>query len=106
VKFLLDEDVSPDIAWTLKNRGHSIEISKDVLGKGKKDPEIWKYAQTSNRITITSNRDDFLALAGDSSHAGLIILKRRNTRTSECARLLKLLNSAGESGIIGNINFA
>ena len=36
----------------------------------------------------------------------LIVLIRRRSRIVECANLLRLLDSAGESGLSGNINFA
>jgi hypothetical protein len=50
--------------------------------------------------------DHFLPLAGAGPHPGLVILIRRKTRQAECAHLLRLLRSAGESGLAGNVNFA
>ena len=55
---------------------------------------------------ITCNRQDFLELAGTEPDTGLIVLNRRRTRQAECRHLLQLLASAGESGLMGNINFA
>jgi hypothetical protein len=43
---------------------------------------------------------------GNARIEGLIVLIRRRSRIIECANLLRLLDFAGESGIIGNINFA
>jgi len=57
-------------------------------------------------MVITCNRQDFLELAGTEPETGLIILNRRRTRQSECSHLLRLLASAGETGLKGNINFA
>jgi hypothetical protein len=57
-------------------------------------------------VTVTCNRDDFLKLAGDHPHPGLIILIRRRSSVAEQGHLLRLLDRAGESGIQGNINFA
>jgi len=51
-------------------------------------------------------RDDFLGIARQISHAGSIILVRRKSRALERAALVQLLDSAGETGIRGNINFA
>jgi len=39
-------------------------------------------------------------------HCGIIILIRRKTRPGERATLVRLLDRADESGLIGNINFA
>ncbi|HEY5553024.1 MAG TPA: hypothetical protein VIK52_14120 [Opitutaceae bacterium] len=58
-------------------------------------------------ITITCNRDDFIALAVEHpEHPGLIILIRRRSRQAECGKVLHLLRRAEESGLRGNINFA
>ncbi len=39
-------------------------------------------------------------------HCGIVILIRRKNRMTENAKLLGLIANAGESGIVGNINFA
>ena len=57
-------------------------------------------------LLITCNRDDFLAAAGGMPHHGIIILIRRRSRALERAALVRLLDTAGESGLRGNINFA
>jgi hypothetical protein len=57
-------------------------------------------------VVITCNRDDYLALARSHRHAGLILLIRRRSRVAERAALVRLLDRAGEPGIINNINFA
>ena len=66
----------------------------------------WTYAAANRLLLITCNRDDFIPLARSRTHFGLIVLIRRRSRIVECANLLRLLNSAGESGLAGNINFA
>jgi hypothetical protein len=63
-------------------------------------------ASERNSVLITCNRDDFLGIAQQISHAGIIILVRRRSRALERAALVQLLDSAGEVGIRGNINFA
>jgi hypothetical protein len=55
---------------------------------------------------ITCNRDDFLTLSQSTAHAGIVILVRRRSRAQERAALVQLLDKAGESGIVGNVNFA
>jgi hypothetical protein len=49
---------------------------------------------------------DYLTLAPSQPHCGIIILIRRKSRVAERAALVRLLDSAGESGIANNINFA
>ena len=70
------------------------------------DAEAVAYAQSIGARMVTCNRDDFLHLAGNGAHRGLIVLIRRRTRQSECAHLLALLDRAGDDGLEGNIAFA
>ncbi len=58
------------------------------------------------KILITCNRDDFIGLARNKPHYGIIVLIRRKTRVAERAALIHLLDSAGENGLVKNINFA
>jgi len=62
--------------------------------------------QPNALVVITCNRDDFIPLASSRAHSGLLILIRRRSRILERAKLLRLLESAGQSGLAGNINFA
>jgi hypothetical protein len=53
----------------------------EVLSANVSDNEVWAHACDHQRILITCNRDDFLALAKATEiHPGLIILTRRRTR--------------------------
>ena len=92
MRFLLDNDV-PDVL-------------RNVLPKKSVDSAVLDYATANALLLITCNRDDFIPLASTRAHSGLIILIRRGSRILECAKLLRLLESAGDSGLAGNINFA
>jgi hypothetical protein len=81
VRFLLDNDVPDVVARVLVQAGNAL-------------------------VLITCNRGDFIPLASARAHSGLIILIRRRSRILECAKLLRLLEAASESGLAGNINFA
>lgn len=106
MQFFLDHDVPAEIARVLRNEGHEAVELRDVLNTTSSDEEVFAYARTHRRLMLTCNRDDFLSLAAQYAHPGLIILIRRRTRQAECAHLLVLLNRAGESGLNGNVNFA
>jgi len=86
--------------------GHEVVFVANALGKRTDDVDVWRHAASINAIMVTCNRQDFLALAGTEPAAGLILVNRRKTRQSECTDVLKLIESAGESGLKGNINFA
>ena len=106
MKFLLDQDVPAEIGRVLARAGHEVVCERDVMAISAADDEVFEYAVEHGFVLVTCNRDDFISLSGTRRHAGLIVVIRRKTRIMECAKLLRLLNAAGENGIAGNINFA
>jgi predicted nuclease of predicted toxin-antitoxin system len=106
VRFLVDEDVPIEVARSVRQAGHEILLVTETLGTRTDDADVWYHAVQTQSIMGTCNRQDYLQLAGTEPATGLIILKRRRTRQSECNRLLQLLVSAGETGLKCNINFA
>lgn len=111
MKFLLDHDVPAEVGHLLRHWGHEATLLGDALPVTASDEEIFLHAQREGLMLISCNRDHFLAQAqkaaeGQGLFPGLIILIRRRSRQAECAHLLRLLRRAGESGLIGNINFA
>jgi predicted nuclease of predicted toxin-antitoxin system len=106
VKFLLDQDVPDDIAYSLEAMDHVVVKLREVFSITAPDDQVLRLAGEQGAILITCNRDDFLAAAGRVAHAGIIILVRRKSRTAERAALIRLLDSAGEGGLSGNVNFA
>jgi predicted nuclease of predicted toxin-antitoxin system len=106
VTFLLDHDVPDDIAYSLLELGHEVLKLRELLAPTTLDQEVLRLASKRQAVLVTCNRDDFLFLARQMSHAGIVILIRRRTRAQERTALVRLLDTAGESGLRGNINFA
>jgi predicted nuclease of predicted toxin-antitoxin system len=106
VKFLLDHDVPDDVAFSLEALGHVVIKLREVVPTTTSDDDVLRLAGERSCLLITCNRDDFLAAATSIAHHGIIILIRRKSRALERAALVHLLDSAGESGLTGNINFA
>jgi predicted nuclease of predicted toxin-antitoxin system len=106
VRFLLDNDVPDVVARVLIEARHDVVLLRNVMPERSSDPVVFDYATANELLLITCNRDDFIPLARAGAHSGLIVLIRRRSRILECANLLRLLDSAGESGLAGNINFA
>jgi hypothetical protein len=106
VKFLLDQDVPDDVAFSLEALGHAVVKLRGILPVRTPDDEVLRQAAERSCLLITCNRDDFLAAAGRVPHRGIIILIRRRSRALERAALVRLLDAAGEGGLRGNINFA
>lgn len=57
---LADENVERQAARYLHKRGHDVEMVVDVLQPGETDDEIRKYAESNQRLVLTSDAD-FLA---------------------------------------------
>lgn len=106
MRFFLDHDVPRHLADVLRRHGHEVEVVPDVMSPEADDEEVFVYAVEKKAIMLTCNRNDFLALATEHSHSGLIVLIRRRSTISEAGHLLQLLRVAGENGLAGNINFA
>jgi hypothetical protein len=106
VKLLLDHDVPDDVAFSLEALGHAVVKLREVLSVRTPDDEVLRQAALRQCVLITCNRDDFLAAAGRVPHQGIIVLIRRRSRALERAALVRLLDTAGESGLRSNINFA
>lgn len=107
MRFLLDHDVPADLAVALRTIGYQAVRLVEVLARNTPDREVWAHVCAEQRILITCNRNDFLALAKTTAvHPGLIILTRRRTRQAEASHVLTLIRRAGEQGLANNINFA
>jgi predicted nuclease of predicted toxin-antitoxin system len=106
VKFLLDHDVPDDVTFSLEAMGHVVVKLRDAVPTTTADEDVLRLAGERCCVLITCNRDDFLSAAMCVAHHGIIILIRRKSRVWERAALVRLLDSARESGLTGNINFA
>lgn len=106
MKFLLDQDVPDNLIYLLRELKHEVVRLRDVLPAASPDSTVLQFASAHNCILLTCNRDDFIELAKTQPHNGVIVIVRRKTRAAERAALLRLLESAGESGLRDNINFA
>ena len=104
--FLLDQDVPDAIARVVQQAGHEVHRLREMIPIDSTDDAVLSFAQFRATGLVTCNRDDFLSLSKTNPHSGVIILIRRASRALECSRFLRLLQTAGESGIKNNINFA
>lgn len=106
MKFLLDHDVPEDLSYLLEKLGHEVTLLREALRPDASDEAVLHFAHAADYVLLTCNRDDFLSLAERLPHHGIVIIIRRRTRVAERAALLRLLESAGETGLRKNINFA
>ena len=84
---LLDEQLSPAIAALLRSRSEDVQaVGERADLAGQPDRLILETAAVEERVVITNNVKDFRPLAADrlargQTHAGLILLPSKRTRT-------------------------
>jgi predicted nuclease of predicted toxin-antitoxin system len=106
VKFLLDHDVPDDLSYLLKELNHEVTLLRKALPGTSSDEAVLQFAHQRGCVLLTCNRNDFLQLATTRPHHGIVIVIRRRTRADERAALFRLLERAGETGLVNNVNFA
>jgi hypothetical protein len=79
VKVYLDEDLSPDIALLLRQRGLDATSAHDAGNSQLEDRAQLEYATREGRAIVTRNVVDFLRLAHDAvatntAHAGIVLV--------------------------------
>ncbi len=87
MRALLDEQLSPQIAALLRQRGHDVvAVSESDDLAGRSDRVVLDVAFAEARAVITNNIKDFRPLAAErlargQSHGGLLLLPSKRTRT-------------------------
>jgi predicted nuclease of predicted toxin-antitoxin system len=75
MRFFIDEDLSPSLTAQCHAAGYDATCSRDRGKLGGKDHEVAELCSTENRVLVTNNASDFLALAKKKGlHPGLIFL--------------------------------
>jgi predicted nuclease of predicted toxin-antitoxin system len=77
-RFLADEQFDFAINNALRALGHNVvharQLCRNKRGDGITDEALFQYAQRQNRILLTQNAQDFLALAAEQGwHRGIIV---------------------------------
>ena len=99
MKFLLDHDVPESLSYLLHELGHDLTLLRKVPPEDAFDEAVLQFAHDRGSVLLTCNRDDFLHLATEKPHRGIVIIIRRRTRAAERAALFRLLERAGETGL-------
>lgn len=98
MSLLIDENVPDSVATFLRERGHTVHLSRDILAQGTKDPVIAKLGDHMTSIIVTFDKD-FKKLASRVSagerqrfrHLGRISLLCPAPRTLE--RVTKFIDA-------------
>ncbi len=90
LRFYFDESVHDAIADGLKRRGVDAKSAKDAGNLGLSDEEQLKYAIKNNFVIITHDVD-FLSLAIDLKHKGIVFVHQQKYSIGDLIRNLKVL---------------
>ena len=55
ILFLVDEDMGPSIATTLKGMNHTVMLVTEALGEGLPDSVVCDYAEAIGATVVTRN---------------------------------------------------
>ncbi len=72
MRFLIDEMFSPAVARHLTDLGHDARHVRDVGLAGRTDDEVFDRATAENRVVVTENAVDFVALLDAAVGAGVL----------------------------------
>src|SRR5262249_5409976 len=100
-----DHDVPDDLSYLLGELTHEVTLLRKVLPEDASDESVFS-SHHNDCALLTCNRDDFLQLAKQKPHHGIIVVVRRRNTSGRARGVISLLDSAGEAGLKGNINFA
>ncbi len=95
-RFLIDENLSPDIVRELDRVGIEAGHLLDVLGAGADDfEEILPHCRQTDTILVTNNVRDFNpTMLSQDQHAGIGIVHNKHRPASEIAGELKRIVGA------------
>lgn len=96
IKFLLDADISPQVAEGCRDRGVDIRSVSEVMFVDTPDEDIFQRALKEGWIIVTCNNGDFALLLADALRQGLevpgvVFVNGRTIRRSDFGGLIRAL---------------
>jgi predicted nuclease of predicted toxin-antitoxin system len=92
-RFLIDENLEPQIATQLEKRGLAAEAVRDSLERGADDAELLRYARKHDAIVVTLDEKDFATISYED-HEGILVLRNGSLSAYQTARAISDLVSA------------
>lgn len=75
MRFFIDEDLSPTLVKDCHEAGYDASCSRDRGRLGGSDRAVAELCMDEDRILVTNNAADFLALAEEAGlHPGLVVM--------------------------------
>ena len=89
-RLLLDENLSPSVALTLRQEGFDVVHVRDRGLLQANDMLVFTHAFKEDRVLVTSNVDDFAKLARAAEvHAGLVLFENGGLPRTEQLQLVR-----------------
>lgn len=83
MRFKLDENVGASAALPLRQLGHDVDTALDEGLRGQRDTAIFSACMREGRVLVTFDKGfGELARASSAGHAGVILLRLPDQRTS------------------------
>jgi predicted nuclease of predicted toxin-antitoxin system len=102
VKLLIDENLSPSVALKLRQSGLDAMHVRERGLLAATDAEVFAKAFSEDRVVVTSNVDDFLALAhAVEIHPGIVLVEDGELLRSEQEMVIRLAAAALEAEHMG-----
>lgn len=88
LKLLIDEDtLAKPLVNSLRKAGHDVITVNEAGLSGTIDPLVLDYARRTERVLLTYNGKDFVALhTANSSHPGIVAIYRDSNRFKNMSR--------------------
>lgn len=105
IRFHLDENVSPKVAYGMRLQGLEVTTSQEVGLLKARDETQFEFAQREQRIIITQDSDFLRISAHHFDHCGILFFTTRNTTIGELILEAVAIKNAGD-GMRGIVKYA
>ncbi len=106
IRFYFDENVNPEVAKQLKQKGVEAVSVRDLQQLGDKDPNHLKRALEMGYVLCTHDQDFLIMNAEGIEHAGIIFAAYRGATVGGWVReILKIDQSLTAEEMVGQVKF-
>ena len=104
--FVVDENMPRSTAQVLREAGHEAVDVRDAGLRGADDVEVFAFAQSSNAVLLTADRDFSSILTFRlGSHAGIIVVRMPNQMPNDAVNreIMRALHEVDIDGLAGSL---
>ncbi|MDZ7689334.1 MAG: DUF5615 family PIN-like protein [Halobacteriales archaeon] len=93
MEIVADEHVQSAVINALRSKGYEVRHAPEKYGQGDDDPELLRNCADDGRILLTNDRD-FVRLADETDHSGVIIYTDQEVSPREVLRAIIRIDEA------------